>query len=404
MTSRSAFPGKFLPTAILVAIIFVLGVFVGSQHEITFAQDTGAPSAEARDAFKAFWQAYNLIRSDYLDRDQIDDATLVNGAIDGMMNALGDEFSGYMDPDTFEMLNDDLDGEITGIGVVIRTNEDEQIEVVSVLEGTPAQAAGVMPGDIFVSVDGQDMTGISQMELALVVRGPEGTAVNITMLRGDQLVDFEIERQRIQIQNVESERLDGDIGYVRLNEFSPDARAEMDSALEDLQPETLQGLIIDFRGNLGGLLNSAIDVGSLLVNDGTLVREDFGDQQDALAAEGNALALDIPVVLLVDESSASASELVAGAWQDYGVVTVIGETTFGKGTVQTWHSLLNGGGARITIARWLTPQGEWIHRQGITPDIVVDWSPVTAEDYADDIQLEAAINFLQTEMVALPQN
>jgi len=404
MNSPSNFPGKFLPTALLIAFVFALGVFVGSQHEITFAQSAGAPTEEAREAFQAFWQAYNLIRSDYLDREQVDDATLVNGAIDGMMNALGDQFSGYMDPDTFEMMNDDLDGEITGIGVVIRTNEAEQIEVVSVLEGTPAQTAGIMPGDIFVAVDGQDMTGISQMELALVVRGPEGTTVDITMLRDDKLVDFVIERQRIQIQNVDSERLDGDIGYVRLNEFSPDARAEMDAALEDLQPDTLKGLIIDFRGNLGGLLNSAIDVGSLLVNEGTLVTEDFGDQQDDLTAEGNAIALDVPIVLLVDESSASASELVAGAWQDYGVVTVIGETTFGKGTVQTWHSLINGGGARITIARWLTPNGQWIHQQGITPDIVVDWSPTTAEDYADDIQLSAAIDYLQTETVALPQN
>ncbi|MCC6613586.1 MAG: S41 family peptidase [Anaerolineae bacterium] len=404
MNSSSTFPGRFLPTAILIGFVFALGVFVGSQHEITFAQGSGAPTEEAREAFQAFWQAYNLIHSDYIDRDQVDDATLVNGAIDGMMNALGDEFSGYMDPDTFEMMNDDLDGEITGIGVVIRTNEDEQIEVVSVLEGTPAQAAGILPGDIFVAVDGQDMTGVSQLELALVVRGQVGTTVDITMLRDDQLVEFEIERQLIQIQNVESERLDGDIGYVRLNEFSPDARAEMDAALDDLQPDTLEGLIIDFRGNLGGLLNSAIDVGSLLVNEGTLVTEDFGDQQDALTAEGNALSLDIPIVLLVDESSASASELVAGAWQDYGVVTVIGETTFGKGTVQTWHSLINGGGARITIARWLTPDGQWIHRQGITPDIVVEWSPMTAEEFADDIQLDAALDYLHSETVALPQN
>ncbi|MCL4247585.1 MAG: S41 family peptidase [Anaerolineae bacterium] len=404
MKLSSAFLGKYLPTGLLLVVVFALGIFVGGQNSITFAQDSGSPPPEAREAFRAFWQTYNLIRSDYLDRDQIDDATLVNGALDGMLNALGDDFSGYMDPATFEMMNDDLDGEITGIGVVIRTNDAEQIEVVSVLEGTPAQKAGVLPGDIFAMVDGQDMTGVSQMELALIVRGREGTTVNITMLRGDQLVDFEIRRERIQIQNVESERLDGDIGYVRLSEFSPDARAEIDTALADLNPDSLKGLIFDFRGNLGGLLDSAIDVGSLLVNEGTLVTEDFGDQKQDLAAEGNALSLDIPVVLLVDESSASASELVAGAWQDYGVVTVIGETTFGKGTVQTWHALLNGGGARITIARWLTPHGSWIHQQGITPDIMVEWSPTSAEDFENDIQLNAALDFLQTQLVALPQN
>jgi carboxyl-terminal processing protease len=232
------------------------------------------------------------------------------------------------------------------------------------------------------------------------VRGPVGTVVNITFQRGDDLIDLAIKRDTIIVPNIESELLDGDIGYIKLFQFSPNARQDIDAALEALDPDRLTGLIIDFRGNPGGLLDSAISVASLLVDEGTLVTEDFGTREVELAAQGNALQLDIPVVLLVDETSASASELVAGAWQDYGVAIIVGETTFGKGTVQTWHTLVNGGGVRITIARWLTPEGNWIHEQGVTPDRVVEWNPATDAEAENDIQLGAAIDILQDALVS----
>jgi carboxyl-terminal processing protease len=380
-----------------MAFVFVLGIVVGSQVNITFAQDATSPPPGSEQAFGAFWQTYNIIKDDYL--NSADDATLVDGAIQGMVDSLGDDFSGYMSPDVFPMMNEDLDGEISGIGVVIRTNDDDAIEVVDVLSDSPAQKAGVMIGDIFAVVDGEDVTGVSQIELASRVRGPIGTVVEITFRRGDQLIDLAIKRDTIEIPNITSERLEGDIGYVKLFQFNPNSRADMDAAIESLNPDTLNGLVIDFRGNPGGLLDSAINVGSLLVNEGVLVTEDFGNRTAELQAQGNALNLEIPIVLLVDETSASASELVAGAWQDYGVATILGETTFGKGTVQTWHTLVNGGGVRITIARWLTPDGHWIHEQGITPDIVVEWNPTTEEEQDNDLQLQAAIEFLMSAEV-----
>jgi carboxyl-terminal processing protease len=400
MTSIRLLVGRLLPTMTLTIVIFTVGFIVGTQSNITFAQDNTQPPPEAREAFGAFWQTFNLIQDDYLEDVPVE--TLVDGALTGMMDVLGDEFSSYMNPELFPLLNQDLEGSITGIGVVIRTNEAEEIEVVGLLEDSPAEKAGVLPGDIFAEVDGQNMLGVSQSELAAVVRGEEGTTVEITFRRGEELIELSIVRARIEIPNIETDKLEGGIGYVALNQFSPNAREELEGAIDDLNLAELNGLVIDFRGNPGGLLDSAIDVGSLLVDEGTIVYEDFGNREIELSARGDAIDIDIPIVLLVDETSASASELVAGAWQDYDVVTVMGETTFGKGTVQTWHTLINGGGVRLTIARWLTPERNWIHEQGITPDIIVEWNPSTPEEAETDLQLQAAIDFLLGETATAP--
>lgn len=400
MTSIRSLVGRLLPTMTLTIVIFAVGFIVGTQSNITFAQDNTQPPPEAREAFGAFWQTFNLIQDDYLEDVPVE--TLVNGALTGMVEVLGDDFSSYMDPELFPLLNQDLEGSITGIGVVIRTNDAEEIEVVGLLEGSPAEKAGVLPGDIFAEVDGENMLGVSQSELAAVVRGEEGTTVEITFRRGEDLIELSIVRARIEIPNIETDKLEGGIGYVALNQFSPNAREELEGAIDDLNLAELNGLVIDFRGNPGGLLDSAIDVGSLLVDEGAIVYEDFGNREVELSARGDAIEIDIPIVLLVDETSASASELVAGAWQDYDLVTVMGEITFGKGTVQTWHTLINGGGVRLTIARWLTPERHWIHEQGITPDIIVEWNPTTPDEAETDLQLQAAIDFLLGETATTP--
>lgn len=399
MNSLRALLGRHLTSLMLFAVVFGIGFAAGAQSTFTLAQTTTQPPPEAAEAFGAFWQTFNLINADYIDK--VPTEQLVNGAIDGMMNALGDQFSGYMNPEVFPLLNQDLEGEISGIGVVIRTNDANEIEVVGILENTPAQRAGVLPGDVFAEVNGRSMSGVNQTELATLVRGPVGTTVDIVFRRGTTLVSLTIERARIEVPNIEAEVVAEGIGHIRLNSFTPNARVELETAISNLDADPLRGLVLDFRGNGGGLLDSAIDVASLLIDTGVILTEDFGDRQLTLQARGNAINLDIPIVLLVDETSASASELVAGAWQDYGLVTVMGETTFGKGTVQTWHPLVNGGGIRLTVARWLTPQQNWIHEVGVTPDILVEWNPLTVEEYEDDIQLDAAIRFL-TETLAEP--
>ena len=389
-----------MTTVVLVTVVFVAGFALGNLNAIGAAQGDTTVSPEVEEEFAPLWQIYNLIQSNYI--DEVDLNILVDGAATGMVDALGDEFSGYMDPDTFSLMNADLDGEIEGIGVVIRTIEETgEIEVVGLLEGAPAQEVGILPGDIFSAVAGISVTGMSQLELASHVRGPEGTEVVITIQRGDELIDFTITRARIIIPNVEARTLEGDIGYIKLNQFSATARQDLNSALVELDVNDLNGLVFDLRDNPGGLLNSAIDIASAFVEEGVIVTEAFSDEdQQVFNATGDYAGIEVPIVVLVNEGSASASELVAGAIQDTGVATIIGETTFGKGTVQTWHNLVNGGGVRLTVARWLTPNGQWIHDNGVTPDIVVEWTPENFDD-ADDLQLQAAVDYIEAEAVTV---
>jgi len=385
----------FRASLVLVAV-FISGFVLGHGNLVGLAQtDTVAPVGVA-DNFEPFWQVYNLIESNYLEDVETD--VLVDGAINGMVESLGDQFSGYMDPSVYDLINQDLSGEINGIGVVIETVEEtEEIRVVQILKGTPADRAGLQAGDIFARVDGEDVIGMSQLELAGKVRGPEGTQVVITVKRGEDLHDFTITRAKITIPTVESRLLDSNIGYVKLNDFNVNARQQVNSALDSLDVNNLDGLVFDLRGNPGGLLSSAIDIASAFIKDGTILVEDFGDgNEQVYSANGSYIGVSIPIVVLVDNNSASASELVAGALQDRGRATILGEVTFGKGTVQTWQSLVNGGGVRLTIARWLTPDRHWIHDQGIIPDMIVEW-PVEGRDEQDDPQLQAAVDWLLTQ-------
>jgi carboxyl-terminal processing protease len=228
------------------------------------------------------------------------------------------------------------------------------------------------------------------------VRGPAGSTVDLVLRRGDDLIEISVERALIEIPNIETAVYEDSIGYVKLLQFTGEARTQIDEAIATFDSATLDGLIIDLRGNPGGFLDSAIEVTSLLIENGPVLYEQFGDDTElTFDADGTAIDLDVPVVLLIDERSASASEIVAGAWQDEGVATLIGVTSFGKGTVQKQVELTNGGGIRLTIARWLRPNREWIHGIGVTPDIAVEWTAEEREANPDaDPQLEAALEFL----------
>jgi carboxyl-terminal processing protease len=315
-------------------------------------------------------------------------------------------------------VNQNLSGSIEGIGVVISENSSGQIAIMNVLPNTPAQRAGLQAGDIFIRVNGEDVTGFTYLELSSRVRGPAGTTVDLEMQRGDTILFFTVERARIEIPNVEYEVLDGNIGYLKLTQFSSDARQKIDEALTALNVSSLNGLIFDLRDNPGGYLSAAVEISGLFLREGLVLVEEFGDGtrqrfeirdgQGYQILENNTVrpyvanagyfGANIPVVVLVNENSASASELVAGAWQDNGTVTIIGETTFGKGTVQLQSPLGNGGGLRYTIARWLTPNGLSISNIGITPDIEVILTQ-EMQNNNQDTQLKAALEFLSTLIV-----
>ncbi len=388
---------KPLSISLVIVLVFVAGFVLGSQRNPLLAQgDTAAPAAAAK-TFEPFWQVYNMIQSSYLDRDTVSDTQLVDGAIRGMVDTLGDQFSGYMDAETYPMFNSDLSGEVEGIGAVVQTDDkSKEISIAQVLEGSPAEAAGLKTGDVFVKVEGADVTQSSQFDLVRLVRGKEGTSVNLTMRRGAEMLDFKITRAKITTPVVDSKELDDGIGYIRLRSFDVNAYQEVSAAIDKLGGKNMKGLILDLRGNPGGLLTTAIDITSLFLKDGTVLIEDFGnDNKQTYTTNGKYIGYDVPLTILVDENSASASELVSGAMQDTGRAKLVGVKTFGKGTVQTWQQLVNGGGIRLTIARWLTPNGNWIHGNGVTPDVVVEW-PQENRDANNDPQLKAAIESLTT--------
>ncbi|MBK8025701.1 MAG: S41 family peptidase [Chloroflexi bacterium] len=396
MNPAPSFLGRMrgIPAAAALVIVFFTGYAVGTHQSISFAQGDRATPEEVESAFAPFWEVFNHIQDQYIEEVSLD--TLVAGASDGMVDALEDPFSGYMDSETLNLMNSDLEGEFEGIGVVIHTIEDSgEIEVVGILNGAPAQGSGIEPGDIFAFVDGIDVSEMNQADLAAIVRGPQGTEVTITMRRERELLDFVLTRERIVVPNVESRLLEEEnIAYVRLNNFNDRSRAEIDDALDDLRVNRRAGLIFDLRDNPGGLLSSSIEVASAFIESGPIVTEVFGDgSEQEFTANGSFANVRVPIVVLVNESSASASELVAGAMQDTGVATIIGEVTLGKGTVQQWYTLQNNTGLRLTVAQWLTPNRRWIHEEGITPDIVVEWTPEIFND-PNDPQIAEAVNWL----------
>jgi len=352
---------------------------------------------ELEELFQPFWESWDLLHENYVDQP-LDDLALMRGAISGMLAATGDKHTSYMNPEQFEQANAEMSGEeYTGIGAWVNTT-GEYIEVVSPMKNSPAEKAGLKAKDVVIAIDGEDMTGIPG-DLALQkILGPAGEAVTLTIRRGEEILEFTIVREKITVPAVEYEMLEDDIAYIALNTFNELSTKQMRDALKELLPQNPKGLIFDLRNNGGGFLVTAIEITSEFISDGIVMYEEYGDgSRESYNAQPGGLATEIPLVVLINEGTASASEITAGAIQDYGRGTLIGVTSYGKGSVQNWIALkTERGGVRITIARWLTPNGNQINEVGLTPDIEVLY---TQEDVdADrDPQLDAAIDFLNNE-------
>lgn len=345
------------------------------------------------DLFAPFWEAWDIVHEEYVDQP-LDDEVLMQGAIDGMMEALGDRHSSYMTPEEFEQANQSLEGEYEGIGAWVDITGD-YVEIISPMKGSPAQEAGLQPKDKIIAVDGEDMTGVPGDLVLQRILGPAGTDVTLTIQRGEEIFDVTITRANIIVPTVEYEMLEGDIAYIALYNYGDKSTPQLREALENLLAQDPKGLIFDLRDNGGGYLNTAIQVVSEFIGDGVVMYEQYGDgttyTYDAIPG---GLATEIPLVVLVNEGTASASEITAGAIQDYGRAPLVGVTTYGKGTVQSWIALEdNAGGIRVTIARWLTPDGRQISEIGLEPDYIVE---MTEEDYeaGRDPQLDKAIEVL----------
>lgn len=353
--------------------------------------------AELNDLFTPFWQAWNLVHDQYINQP-VDDVALLRGAISGMMDSLGDPHSSYIDPDQLAAFTTQIEGEqYEGIGAWVDPTGD-YLTIISPMVGSPAEKAGLKPGDKIIAINGENMTGIDGELVRQRVIGKKGTTVHLTVSRPgvEKYLEFDITRDTITASNVMSRMLDGNVAYVRLLAFGDEKTiSDFRTTLKNLLAEQPVGLILDLRYNGGGLLDSAVEIASEFISEGVIVYEQYGDgKRIEYEAKSGGVATEIPLVVLIDEGSASASEIVAGAIQDTGRGKLVGMKSYGKGSVQKWTNLANNQGAvRVTIASWLTPNERSINLVGITPDIQVE---ITEEDAkaGRDTQLEKAVEIL----------
>ena len=300
-------------------------------------------------------------------------------AIRGMLASLDDPYTRFLDPKEFKQMQIDTSGELTGVGIQITLDKDtKEIVVVSPIEGTPASKAGVQPKDVIVSVDGKTTKGMTTDDAVKLIRGKEGSEVTLGLRRKGEVVIVPLKRARIEINAVESRlntSADGTkVGYIRLKQFNAKASREMRAAIRKLEQQGAQGFVLDLRSNPGGLLEASVDIARQWLDEGTIVSTKTRDGiQDVRRATGNAVT-DRPVVVLVNEGSASASEILSGALQDNKRAVLVGQKTFGKGLVQSVRGLSDGSGLTVTIAKYLTPKGTDIHKNGIRPDVPVELS------------------------------
>jgi len=379
--------------------IFLIGFFIGQSTQLISSnlfltnEDSGL-----FDLFKPFSQAWEIVHDQYLEQP-VNDIDLMQGSIRGMMESLGDPYSTYLDPAQFREQNSPLEGEYTGIGAWVDTS-GEFLVIISPMPNSPAEDAGLEPGDTVLKIDNQDVTDLDPSLVLRKILGPADTQVLITITREGEpdLLEFEITRAVIPIPSVESELINNHIGYVRLYTFGANSYGEFSLAITQLLEQGADNLIVDLRNNTGGYVDSAIDITSIFLKEKVVLIEEWGDEttKDYMTTK-DPITLDTPLYILVNEGTASASEITAGALQDHKRAILIGTTTFGKGLIQNWIPLEGENGAvRVSIAHWLTPKGRQIQDLGLSPDIEVEF---TEDDYYNgiDTQFEKAIEVITAD-------
>lgn len=356
---------------------------------------TAAPRLEDVDDidFDTFFETWQLIEEGF-DGELPSNQEILYSAIEGSIDELDDEYTRFIRPDVAARLREDAQGAVEGIGAFVRETEEGFFEIVRPIPGQPAEKAGLLPGDLVIAVDGGSVEDVSFDEVIMMVRGPQGTDVTLTIAREgeEEPLDFTITRVRFEVPTVEHEMLENDIAYIKLAEFNRTAYDKTVAAAEELLAQNPQALIFDLRDNPGGFLDQSVDIADLFLSENVVLfeRNKSGDINQTFNADNGDLGEKIPMVVLVNAGSASASEIVAGALQDHGRAILIGETTFGKGSVQHVLTLSDGSELRVTIARWYTPDNNSISEEGVTPDIEVPME----FDAEEDIQLQRAIDYI----------
>lgn len=392
---------SFLLFAFFVGGIFLFGFYLGSNDsDNPFSSvaynNQGNANTDNRDYFdfNLYFEVWNSLKTNHVDKNKIKDRDLFYGSLEGLAGATEDPYTVFMDPELTSEFYDDLSGTFEGIGAEIGIR-DEIITIVAPLDGMPAQKAGLRAGDKVYAINGESALGLSVNDAVKKIRGEKGTEVTLTIIRGeDKPIDITIVRDKIVVESVETEMREDGIYYLKISNFNEDTQNLFNNAVSEILINNPKGIVLDVRNNPGGYLDTAVYVSSEWVKEGPIVAEQFGEnRRSEHFSNGNGRLANIPTVVLINQGSASASEIVAGALRDYEKATVIGMQSFGKGSVQTIKDLSDGSSLKVTVAKWLTPEGDYIHDKGIAPEIEVDFTEEDIENERDP-QLDRAIEYI----------
>jgi|TARA_Y100000031_G_scaffold156411_1_gene210853 carboxyl-terminal processing protease len=386
---------------ILLSVVFYFGFFTARVTQPSVNEVEGLVNKQAGRPtdvdFSLFWDAWQVVEKKYVDRDKLDTQAMIYGAIGGLVKSLGDPHSVFMEPQESKKFLDDIGGSFEGIGAEIGIRKGI-LTVITPLEDNPAQKAGLKAGDKILKVDDTITADLTIDEAVSLIRGTKGTEVTLFIARDktDETMEIKIIRGTIQIPVIRWEMKDGDIAYIQFYHFTETSAGEFQRTIEQAIEANAQGIILDVRNNPGGYLEVAVDIASWFLPKGELVvAEDFGNgDRNEFRSKGYQLLEDMPVVVLVNQGSASASEILAGALRDIKGTKIVGQKSFGKGSVQQLEKLKGGSSLKITVAKWLTPLGISINDEGITPDIEIE---ITLEDIEEmrDPQLEKALEIIK---------
>lgn len=373
----------------VLILVFGLGILVGGERLSLGSGKSGQNTSTSQLDYSGVEELYDALKDGY--DGELSNESIEDGLKAGLVKSAGDPYTEFLNAEASKEFNEDLNGSFEGIGAELG-KEVQSIIIISPIDGFPAQKAGIKPGDIITKINDESAYDISVSDAVKKIRGEKGTKVKLDVFRDNKVLNFEITREQINLPSVKSEVTPENIGIIKISRFGDDTEELVLKAAKDFKTKKVKGVILDMRGNPGGLLDQSVKVSSVWLPKGKLVLEEKrgGEVVNTFKANGNSILLEIPTVVLVDEGSASASEIVAGALRDNGVATIIGQKTYGKGSVQELKQLSDGGVLKVTIARWFTPAGKNIDKEGIEPDQKVE---ITEADIIakKDPQKDAAI-------------
>ncbi len=401
---------KKLNVSVVLAVLlsFVIGWQVGHKdytlswqnYKPSITVDSTQVPKDANIDFKLFWQTWDLLNKEYVDKKALDPQKMYYGAISGMVASLGDPYTVFLPPSSQKSVKEELGGSFEGVGMELGFNKDKRLAVISPLPGTPAEKAGIKPGDLILKINSKDSNSMTLPDAVNEIRGPKGTSVKLQIYHdGDKNpTDLEVIRDTIVVKSVafsqKTTQGGKKIAYIKLTRFGEQTDNEWNDAMSSALAWGPDGVVLDLRNNPGGFLDDAVYIGSEFVDSGDIVlQENASGEKIPYKVSRVGRGLKLPLVVLINKGSASASEIVAGAIQDHKRGQLVGEQSFGKGTIQEAQDLPGGTGIHITTAKWLTPNGHWIHNIGLTPDVPV----AIGDDPTKDPQMDKALELLDKQ-------